>query len=128
MGEFPGQLQVTAKPEAQDNECFHVVLEDTGDVLYTTGTHTEGRGVSLRSQLEGMKVSQLKKRARGIFGVTAAELEAASGAEDRNERKVALVDLVLEKDKAPQTVSYPTEKESLMMISKIGTWLHEQAK
>ena len=107
------------------------MLEDTGDVLYTTGTHTEGRGVSLRSHLEGMKVSQLKKRARGIFGVTAAELERASGAEDRNERKAPideLVELVLEKDKAPQTVSYPTEKESLMMISKIGTWLHEQAE
>ena len=128
MSEFPNQLQVTAKPEAQDNECFHVVLEDTGDVLYTTGTHTEGRGVSLRSQLEGMKVSQLKKRASGIFGVTAAELEAASGADDRSDRKSALVELVLAKDKAPQTVSYPTERESLIMISQIGTWLHEQAE
>jgi hypothetical protein len=38
--EFPGdQLRVSSVEEKDDPECFHVVLENVGDVLYTSGTH-----------------------------------------------------------------------------------------
>ena len=39
MGEFPGQLQVTAKPEKRDEECFHIVLEDTGELQCAADDH-----------------------------------------------------------------------------------------
>ena len=39
--EFPSddQVQVSLVEEKHDPECFHVVLENAGAVLYTTGTH-----------------------------------------------------------------------------------------
>ena len=71
-----------------------------------------------------MKISQLKKRAKGTFGVTPDQLEGANGAIDR---KAALVELILSRDKGySQTVEYPTEQQVLIMVSKIGSWLEEQ--
>ena len=86
--------------------------------------HRAGRGIGLHAQLEALKISQLKKRAKGMFGVTPDQLEVAAGAKDR---KAALVELILSRDKGySQTVEYPTEQQVLMMVSKIGSWLEEQ--
>ncbi len=84
----------------------------------------DGRGVGLRDQLEAMKISQLKKRAKGTFGVQPDQLSAADSSQDR---KGALIELILSKDKGhAQVVQYPSEQQVLMMVSKIGSWLEEQ--
>jgi hypothetical protein len=84
----------------------------------------DGRGIGLRTQLEAMKISQLKKRAKGTFGVNPGQLSAADSSQDR---KGALIELILSKDKGQaQTVQYPSEQQVLMMVSKIGSWLEQQ--
>ena len=75
----------------------------------------DGRGVGLRDQLEAMKISQLKKRAKGTFGVQPDQLSAADSSQDR---KGALIELILSKDKGhAQVVQYPSEQQVLMMVS-----------